>query len=67
MLTLNRGAKQMQSAKLVPAQIQLIQQVIDQIADANSDMQFALPAGDVCYRLHSKLSDVVEELELLIQ
>jgi hypothetical protein len=56
----------MRNAKLVPAQIQLIQQIIAQVDQANSDMQFALPAGDLCYRLHSKLSDVVEELEMLI-
>lgn len=56
----------MQSAKLVPAQLALIQQAIAQIEQANSDMQFALPAGDQCYRLHSMLSDVQEELEQLI-
>ena len=56
----------MQTAKLVPSQIALIQQVIQQIDQANSDMQFALPAGDQCYRLHSMLSDVQEELEQLI-
>jgi hypothetical protein len=51
---------------LVPAQIQLIQEAIAQIEQANADIQFALPAGDQCYRLHSRLSDVVEELELLL-
>ena len=56
----------MQAKPLVPAQIKLIQQIIAQVDQANSDVQFALPAGDLCYRLHSKLSDVVEELEQLI-
>jgi len=56
----------MRSANLVPSQIALIQQIIAQVDQANSDIQFALPAGDLCYSLHSKLSDVVEELELLI-
>lgn len=56
----------MQAKPLVPAQIQLIQQAIAQIDSANSDMQFALPAGDQCYRLHSMLSNVQEELEQLI-
>jgi hypothetical protein len=56
----------MQTTNLVPAQIQLIQQVIDQIDQANSDMQFALGAGDQCYRLHCMLSDVEAELAQLI-
>ena len=56
----------MQNKPLVPSQILLIQQVIAQIDQANSDMQFALPAGDQCYRLHSALSDVQEELAALI-
>jgi hypothetical protein len=56
----------MQNKPLVPSQIQLIQQAIAQIDQANADMQFALPAGDQCYRLHSMLSDVQEELEMLI-
>ena len=56
----------MQNLPLVPSQILLIQQAIAQIDQANADMQFALPAGDQCYRLHSMLSNVQEELEMLI-
>lgn len=56
----------MQNTQFVPSQILLIQQAIAQIDQANADMQFALPAGDQCYRLHSMLSNVQEELEALI-
>jgi hypothetical protein len=56
----------MQTLPLVPSQIQLLQQVINQIDQANTDMQFALGAGDQCYRLHCMLSDVEAELAQLI-
>ena len=56
----------MQTLPLVPSQRLLIQQAIDQIDQANADMQFALGAGDQCYRLHSMLSNVQEELQQLI-
>jgi hypothetical protein len=51
--------------QMLPVQVQLLLNAIQLIEQANADIQFALPAGDQCYRLHSKLSDVVEELETL--
>ena len=56
----------MQAKPLVPAQVALIQQIIAQIHQANQDQQFALPAGDLCYQVHSKLSDAAELLEQFI-
>ena len=51
---------------LTPSQKQIIQQAIAQIHQANQDQQFALPAGDLCYQVHSKLSDAAELLEQFI-
>ena len=51
---------------LTPSQKQLILQAIDQIQQADVDQQFALPAGDLCYAVHSKLSDAAEMLEALV-
>lgn len=56
----------MQTKPLVPAQVALIQQIINSIEQADADMQFALGAGDQCYALHNKLADVVDELEQLL-
>ena len=56
----------MQQLTLVPSQVALVKQAIAQIHQANQDQQFALPAGDLCYAVHSKLSDAAELLEQFI-
>lgn len=52
--------------QLVQAQASLIRNIITNLDQANADTQFALPAGDLCYSIHSRLEDIQAELEDLL-
>lgn len=52
--------------KLTTEQIAMLNRAMQKLESADGDVQAALPAGDVCYDLHTRIDDLCAEIEQML-
>lgn len=53
--------------KLTNEQIAVLNRAMQKLESADSDVQSALPAGDVCYDLHLRIDELCAEIEEMLE
>lgn len=53
--------------KLTADQIAVLNHAMQKLESADSDVQAALPAGDVCYDLHTRIDELCADLEQILE
>jgi len=53
--------------KLTAEQMFLLSRAMDKLSSADSNLQSALPAGDLCYELHSRIEDLLDEIDQILE
>jgi len=53
--------------KLTAQQIAALHRAMSNLERADCDIQAALPAGEYCYELHSRIDDICAEIEQMIE